>query len=274
MSARALQRVVVRMLYDPALVDAVYAGEAALADVELTPAERAWLRAPDRRRWAVDPLRRTRGLQALLEAFPVAGAEAAVRFGLKRLDAFFSARAFHGCVQGRGVLAEAFGGWLSGLGSAEVRAAALIERGIDRVRRAPPPGEAPPSPAGWATAPWAFGVALPAGAFDRWTALRAQLTAHPEGPLAALLASAVDVRRAPPLDAGGTEGVVGERVGAGPDDVAVGGAPAALGALLTRLEVPHDWPSTAAALGELGAEPDEVEAVAAGLIRDGLLTSG
>lgn len=266
MSARALQRVVVRMLFDPALVDAVYAGApGVLADVNLSPAERAWLVAPDRRRWAVDPLRRTRGLQGLLEAYPVAGAEAAAQIGLAGLDAFFSAPAFHRCVQARGHLDAAFGGWLAGLGCGEVRAAALIERAIARARRA----DEPPGPGMWATAPGVGGAAVPEGALARWTALRSRLTAAPGGPVAALLAG-FEPTGAPPLGPG-FEGVVAERVG---DEVAAGAASAALGALLERLDVPLDWPSAAAALRELGADPGEEAEVATGLVEDGLLTSG
>ncbi len=56
MSHAQLQRVVVRMLHDPELVDRVYADpDAALADVDLTADERSWLVAPDRRSWATDP---------------------------------------------------------------------------------------------------------------------------------------------------------------------------------------------------------------------------
>lgn len=266
MSARALQRVVVRFLFDPALVDAVYAGREALADVDLTPAERAWLVAPDRRRWAVDPLRRTRGLQGLLEVYPVAGAEAAAAFGLAELDHFFSAPDFHRCVQDRGHLDAAFGGWLAGLGVAEVRAAALIERAIAGARRDRPP----PAPGMWTTAAGVAGVALPEGALARWSALRARLMACPGGPVAGLLAG-FDPRGAPPLSPTTLEGVVVERVG---DEVAAGTASQALGALLARLDPPLDWPRTAAALRALGADPGEEAEVAAGLAEDGLLTSG
>ncbi|MCA9557117.1 MAG: hypothetical protein KC583_01025, partial [Myxococcales bacterium] len=117
MSAAALQRVVVRMLYDPALVEAVYAdADAALADEPLSEAERAWLVAPDRRRWRADPHRRARTLQALLEEYPAAGARVARAEGLAALDAFFSSPAFHGCVQRRGSLADTFGDFLAARG--------------------------------------------------------------------------------------------------------------------------------------------------------------
>lgn len=272
MSAKHLQRVVVRMLHDPALVEAVYADpERALADVPLTAAERRWLVAPDRRRWAADPMRRTRALRALLEEYPTAGALAARHHGLDALDGFFSAPAFHRCVQDRGSLADAFGAWLEGFDPAELRALAALERGIARVRRARRP-EAPAPVADrtrrWRTAPWAWGAALPGGALAAWHRRRAQLGAHPDGPLAALLDPAFDLGAPAPLAAHAPEGVVVERT----DDVAVGDAPAPLGALLATLSTPRPWPEVAAALEALGAEPHELEEVAADLLADGLLS--
>ena len=63
MSYHQLQRVVVRMLYDPALVAQIFADAAtALRDEDLTDQERRWLVEADRRAYAVDPLRRTRTL--------------------------------------------------------------------------------------------------------------------------------------------------------------------------------------------------------------------
>lgn len=272
MSARALQRVVVRMLYDPALVEAVYRDPAsALADVPLTEAERGWLRAPDRRRWAVDPLRRTRGLQALLEEYPAAGAVAARRFGLPGLDGFFSSGDFHRCVQGRGSLADAFGRWLAERSQGPVAALATIERGIARVRRAPPPVEEASDGPRWSTAPWAFGAAVPGGSFAGWQRLRGHLDGYAGGALAALLDGDFDLP-ATPLDAAAPEGVIVERTGPAPADVVVGQGPPALGALLTRLERPHDWPETAAALQALGAGADEAAEVARSLLDDGLVT--
>lgn len=275
MTARALQRVVVRMLYDPALVDAVYAGRLeALADVPLTADERAWLVAPDRRRWAADPLRRTRGLQALLEEYPASGALAVRAEGVAALDRFFSAPAFHRCVQGRGSLADAFGRWLA-TGRPQVTAAmATLERGVARVRRAPP--SPAPSAGGsveggvWRTAPWAFAATLPGDTLAAWHGLRARLARHPGGPVAALLDPRFDLGR-PPRPGPEPEGIIVERDPAG--DVAVGGCPPALATLLERLDTrPHTWAETADALLSLGAEADEVIEVAASLRDDGLLT--
>ena len=110
MGHRTLERVYVRMLFDPAFVDAVYASaEVALADLELSEAERAGLVRVDRRAWAHDALRRYRTLRTLAEEYQASTTLllAATR-SLASLDAFFSAREFHDAVQGRGSLALAF----------------------------------------------------------------------------------------------------------------------------------------------------------------------
>ncbi len=76
MSHVAVQRVIVRMLYDAAFAERVYDDPgSALAGVDLTDAETAWLTASDPRAWRVDPLRRARTLKALLDEFSVSGAE-------------------------------------------------------------------------------------------------------------------------------------------------------------------------------------------------------
>ena len=70
MSARALQRVVVRMLFDPQLLDAVYADpHTALADEDVSFQEKAWLVKADPRQWRADPHRQARSLQGLIRSF-------------------------------------------------------------------------------------------------------------------------------------------------------------------------------------------------------------
>jgi len=71
MSHIALQHVIVRMLYDPAFVQRVYADpHVATADCDVCDDERAWLVRADRRAWSVDPYRRARSLTGLLEEYP------------------------------------------------------------------------------------------------------------------------------------------------------------------------------------------------------------
>ncbi len=271
MSARALQRVVVRMLYDPALVAAVYAdASAALADVPLTPAERRWLVAPDRRRWAADPLRRTRGLQALLEEYPVSAALAAPG-DVARLDRFFSAAAFHDCIQHRGSLADAFGAWLADGRGPVVGALAGLERGIARVRRAPPPSPCTAAGERWQTTPWVVALTPPQGTLAAWQRARAALNRHPDGPVAALLDPAWAPVPSPTLG-DGREGLIVERDAAG--DVGAGECPTALADLLRRLETPHETAGLLSALEALGADADEAPGVIASLVEDGLLTAG
>lgn len=282
MSTSALQRVVVRMLYDPVLVEAVYRDAAkALAGVELTAVERGWLVAPDRRRYQADPLRRSRGLQALIEEFAVSAAGVAVGPGVGALDAFFSAGAFHRAVQAGRSLALAFGEWLAHFGG-EVAAFAALEGGIARVRRAPlrAVGEASGGAdfdRRWMTAPWAWGGLVPGGTLAAWQAQRSRLAAQGglvEAVVAAQGASEAEpgVMLAPSLQPQEPEGLVVERTGPHADDVGVAEASPALAGLLAALEQPLPWPAAAAALRRLGAEPGEEKALAADLLADGLLT--
>ncbi len=143
MSHRTLERVYVRMLFDPALVDAVYAdADAALAGLDLAPHERAQLTAVDRRAWAHDPLRRYRTLRTLAEEYKASTtlALAATR-SLASLDAFFSSAEFHRAVQERGSLALAFADYLARLAverfpdAPHVADVVALERMLARCRR-------------------------------------------------------------------------------------------------------------------------------------------
>jgi hypothetical protein len=150
MSGRALYRVMVRMLYDPPFATAVYVDpEPALAGVDLTAAERVWLRRADRRAWGTDPLRRSRSLAGLMEEFPAASAmvvrrarEGTLRPEPELLDAFFSSGTFHRMIQEGTSMVLAFGAYLEEpghggvLADPRVRWVARIESAIARVRRA------------------------------------------------------------------------------------------------------------------------------------------
>lgn len=154
--AAALQRVVVRLLHDPALVDHVYAGREL---PEIGPTEHRWIRSVDRRAWGVDPYRRSRLLHALIEEFPVAVAAR----GTEGLESFCSSAAFHTCIQDRGHLAAAFGRWLGEGGFAR------LERTFAAIRRGAVGG----------LGPGVGVVAVPAGCLDAWSAARARLGADP-----------------------------------------------------------------------------------------------
>lgn len=139
----ALQRVVVRMLFDPAFVARVHADpDAALAGLELPRERVAELLAHDRRLWNADRLRRTRALRVLMEEFKASTAYALLETGrLAFLDAFFSSERFHASIQARGYTALAFIDYLrdavdSGqLRSAHVRAVLGLESAMARARR-------------------------------------------------------------------------------------------------------------------------------------------
>ena len=81
--SQALQRVVVRLLHDPAFVARVYEGQAV---PELSDLELGWVRTTDRRTWGVDRFRRSRLLQALLEEFPVSGALRSITIAIERFQ--------------------------------------------------------------------------------------------------------------------------------------------------------------------------------------------
>lgn len=117
MSYHALERVYVRMLFDPEFVERVYDDpESALDGLGLDAEERAQLTAVDRRAWGHDALRRYRTLRILSEEFKASTtiALAATR-SLSSLDAFFSSGEFHAAVQERGSMAGAFARFLARL---------------------------------------------------------------------------------------------------------------------------------------------------------------
>jgi hypothetical protein len=143
MSAQQLQRVVVRMLYDPDFVTRIFVDPtAALQDEDLTDTERSWLVQVDRRAYAVDPFRQARTLTALIEEFPVSVHALGHQAEYPALiEAFFRSSVFHACIQQRGSLAAA---WSIYLGSDDIQRSILgsvhpslvhMESAIARLRR-------------------------------------------------------------------------------------------------------------------------------------------
>lgn len=190
MTARALQRVTIRMHHDPHLVAAVYDDPAgALAGEDLTPAERAMVVAPDRRAWGADPDRVDRVLEALRLELPIACAVVELASGTRRgLLRFFSSAEFHRSVQARGVLVFAFADWLQEQGRhgrwgrIRLTAVATLEGACARVRRGPPgEGETIPLPDGTIELFAALSGGLAAGrvpGLSRLPRLRADLPEH------------------------------------------------------------------------------------------------
>jgi hypothetical protein len=256
-SAAALQRVAVRMLFDAKFADAVYRDpEAAVRGLPLTAAEREWLRRPDRRAWAADPLRRWRALTGLLEEYPVTGALVHRRHGdLSSLDAFFSSPAFHACIQERRSLALCFGDFAAGHADPRARAAARVERAIARVRRPrPPAGELSSA---------AEGVTASAGSLAMYQALAPRVPG---------VEAVVDPRALPatlPPIGPGEEHLVAERT---PDGgVGLGEASEPLVALLEAAREGAARADLLALARRYGCEEGEDAEVVDGLIDEGLL---
>ena len=183
MNPRAIQRAVVRMLYDPAFVAAVHGARAVPG---LGEAERELLRRIDRRAFATDRFRRARAVQAIVKEFP--GSAAAL--GLARVEGFLGTAEFVGCLAGRGSMALAFATWLADQAAGVGR----IEAAMARLRR----GEVAVAVAGTLRCgPRIVPLSLPAGSLGWYEATRAWLGATPLQTLAQQPAPAGPPRRSP-----------------------------------------------------------------------------
>lgn len=254
MNAQALQRVIVRMLYDPDLVDAIYAGR---FPAEISAAQAGLLRQTPRAAWRTDPYRASRTLQALLEEY---SASAALT-GLRRLHAFFQDPAFHQAIQQRRYLAVAFGEWLAN-NAGEV---AILELTIAKLRRRRPqrlrPGEL-------VCAENVLPVQLPVGTLAGYQQIRAQLGPRP---LETLTAQGFQPVAAPATSAEMEYWLV-ERTPSG--QVTLGGGSSGLNGLLIAAARPVSRATMRAEAQALGAEGDEADTVLDNLIQEGLLRAG
>jgi len=140
----ALQRVVVRMLFDPVFVKEVYEGpERALAGLYLDETLVKQLLQNDRRLWNADRLRRSRSLKILMEELKVSATLVLAECrSLSFLDEFFASPFFHEAVQKRKYMALAFVRYLEEaihrgrLKSRHTAAALGLEAAMARSRRA------------------------------------------------------------------------------------------------------------------------------------------
>ena len=183
MSAAAVQRVVVRMMFDPSFRAAVYAEPArALAGADVTAEERAWLVRPDPRAYATDGTRAARALLALTEELPAATAWA--RAEGRDPEAFFTSPALHACVEERGVLVYAYAAWLAEGASAPLAQLVALEAAVARARR----GRVEPDPRGdgLVLGPRAALLPTPDGALAWWHAVREAATLGRPLPVPAL----------------------------------------------------------------------------------------
>ena len=167
MSHVALRRVAIRLLYDPDLVDRLYADPAgALVGVELSPDELTWLTAVPRPAWRTDPDRSRRLMAALHDEFP-----ATLQLAPARATHFFGSPQFHGAIQDRGSVAAAFGSYMAQDSDPRVGALATLEAATAAVRRAP--AAVAPSPQGHRRlAAYARVVRVPQGSATLLAAVR------------------------------------------------------------------------------------------------------
>lgn len=253
MSPVGLQRIVVRMLYDPAFVEQIYS-DAPLP--ELDASSRDLLTRVPRAAYGTDPYRRARSLTALLEEYPASAA----LVGVAALDAFFSSPVFHRAIQGRMSLALAFGGWLEPLAGPVAR----LERAIATTsrQRPHPLGGAP----GLATSPDLHPLTVPGQTLATYEILRQRL--GPE-PLVTLARRPPSLAGLPPLE--GEEHLLIERSATG--ELGVGTCDEGLLGLLVFGLRPRPHDAFVAEALRLGAEAEDAPSLIHGLVEDGLLVA-
>ena len=254
MSHRAVQRVLVRMHFDPGFVERLR-GVESLDEPDLTARERAWLRGVDPRAFATDPLRRWRALTGLLEEFPASAAVS--RLSMNELVQYFSSEPFRSCISDRGSMALAFGQYLLDLVTdAPWRDIVRLEEAVAIARR-------PVSRArtGLRLAPGVEVLEAGAGTLERYQELHSQF--QPQGAVEALANGPL---RLPRVAGDGSEWVlIEDRSGTSLSTVSP-----SLGRLLQAASSGGESLTTIAI--ELGAD-DEAEAaeLLSDLVADGLL---
>ena len=261
------------MLIDPSFSRAIFTSPSdALAGLELTDDETGWLLNSDPRAWRLDPMRRTRMLQSLLEEFPVSAALTLQHDGhAEHLDAFFSSPQLHQAVQTRGLLSRAFGRYMATLevrGLAPIRA---IEASIVECRRG---DEAPALPSGWIGLASAHDILrLPSGSLERYVSYSGTLareSAERGSPvLETMLSDGFTL-----VDAFAPPSATHEYilVEPSPDGPRLGEVSEALGALLEAAKPGVARSTLLNVACTLGAEPDEAEELLQELSAEGLLT--
>mgnify|MGYP001559004336 CR=1 FL=1 len=248
MSALALRRVMIRLVHDPCLVEAVYRDpDTALRGVDLSETERGWLLCTPRAAWSTDPGRPQRVLEGLQEEFAVS-----VQMLPRSPLEFFSTAAFHDAVQGRGSLAAGFGAWLASAAPPASVAIVQIETAIAQTRRAP--RVAPPSATGCRRlSPAASLLLTPAGTLARYERARRG-----------------DLPTAAPPPGVAPEHLLVVRP-PGSADVTIEELPTALGELLLVARTSRPRAALVTAARALGADAGDDEAIVAGLEADRLL---
>jgi len=239
---------IVRMLFDPTLVDRIYAGKAIDG---LDEEARAMLTRTDRRAWQTDRYRRSRALTGLIEEFPASSAQA----GVGTLETFFSSSVFHRCIEDWGSMTEAFARWIAQRAGPVAR----IEQAMAQVRR-PEPKQG----TGLVLSPRVAMITVSSGTLNQYQAIRAQLG---DQPLERLVKREVQPVPRPPLR--GKEHLLVEANDAG--EVSVSSANAGLAKLLDAASVPTPRERLIAVARDLGVSPAQAQQVVRELENDGLL---
>lgn len=285
------QRVLVRMLYDPAFCEAVYADPAGvLVPLGLDAATVAQIVAHDRRAFSVDPWRGHRAVTAALGEAAVT-ALAMTRLGVsaqEHMD-FIAGPHFHRCVMERGVLVMAFFDALAerlvgfagrlGAGASRRERAALsaaraclaLERAVAEVRR-----ERPRPVAGRVVRGAVRAVAVPNGASAAWGRARAALGADVVAALVsggsaakAALAALFGAELGP-----ATEWLLVERPSGRGQEPVMSFTGEALAGLLNQAATPVPKDALVELAEREGASRAEAEEIVDEFIADGLLVSG
>ena len=205
MSHITLQRVIVRMLYDQAFARLVTTEpDAALVGLNLDARHISFLTTPDPRVWRLDPHRRARSLEALLDEYPVSAALLAHTTNMvSALDAFFSSDDFHQCIQHRQRLALAFGRYLTSvatkLGRQDIEGCAQLEFEIASFRRRLRPKLSPETELHLGSN--VALAALPGGTLDAYAYVNGVLQTNNLAGAAAIIAPAISIEQQPTQEA-------------------------------------------------------------------------
>lgn len=228
---------------------------------ELGGRERELLRGVDPRALGTDDMRRARALHVILDEYPVSAA----LIGVHVVDRFFGSAAFRACVFERGSMALTFGArYLVDVGARTV-GVGMIETAMAHARRA---DRSRPSglPQWLGCASNVAPVDVPAGTLAWYQRARERL--GPE-PLRMLGGLRKPWPQKPPRDGAAREYLLIEAKDGGA--LAIGTASEPLVGLLLAADPPRPRAELVVAAIELGAEPDEAEALLEDLIAEGLL---
>ena len=261
MKHHAAERMMVRMMYDPAFAERVQTDDAPLRAAGLGEREMGWLRKIDRRAWRHDPARRRRTLRALVEEMKASSAIAlAEKKRVAFLEAFFESEPFHAAVQARGSLVAAYADYLlaAELATPQLPEVVRLEAELARCRRelgaaGGPDWRPPPIPARLDRVVRAPGVSCGRFSPDTLLAIQAVERFLFECSLMPIVVLADD---APPLK-------LPAPTGAAP--VSLGLIPTQSGISLVELE-----PAVFAAI-ERAREPVQADEIAAQLVQDEVL---